>query len=165
MEISVRKATADDYSALCDLFDEIDALHRDHLPHLFQKPNGPARDQDYYLGLITDENVALLVAEAGRRLVGFVHAFVRDAPAIPVFVPRRYAVVDSIVVTSGFQNQGIGRRLMEDAQAWAIAKGATAIELNVYEFNATAIAFYERLGYQTFSRKMSRQLKSGKAAG
>jgi hypothetical protein len=42
MEISVRKATAKDYNSLCELFDEMDALHRDNLPHIFQKPGGAA---------------------------------------------------------------------------------------------------------------------------
>ncbi len=165
MEMSVRKATVDDYNSLCELFDEIDALHRDHLPNIFQKPSEAAREQDYVSGLIADENVALFVAEAGGKLVGFVHAIVRDAPAVPVFVPRRYAVVDSIVVRSGAQNHGIGRTLMEKMQEWAIAKGATSIELNVYEFNETAISFYEGLGYQTVSRKMSKEPQEGKAAG
>ncbi len=165
MEISVRKATADDYNSVCELFDEIDALHRDNLPHIFQKPDGTVREQDYFLGLSADENVALLVAETGKDLVGFVHAMVRDTPAIPVFVPRRYAIVDGIVVKSGFQNHGIGRILMEKMQEWALTKGATSIELNVYEFNETAISFYERLGYQTFSRKMSKELKKDKMAG
>jgi diamine N-acetyltransferase len=165
MEISVRKATADDYNALCELFNEGDALHRDHLPHLFQKPSGAAREQDYYWGLLAEENVALLVAELGENLVGFVHAIVREPPALPVFVPRRYAIVEGLVVKSGFQNHGIGRILMDKMQEWAIAKGATSIELHVYEFNETAISFYERLGYQTFSRKMSKELKKDKAAG
>jgi diamine N-acetyltransferase len=165
MEISVRKATADDYKTLCELFDEIDALHRDNLPHIFQEPNGAAREKDYYLGLIADENLALLVAEADEKLVGFVHAIVRDPPALPVFVPRRYAIVEGIVVKSEFRNHGTGRILMGQMQEWAIAKGATSIELNVYEFNQAAISFYEELGYRTFSRKMSKELKKGKAAG
>ncbi len=159
MTISVRKATTGDYNSLCELFDEIDALHRDNLPHVFQKPSGVAREQVYYLGLIADENVGLFVAEAGGKLVGFVHAIIRDTPAFPVFVPRRYAIVDGIGVKSEFQNHGIGRTLMDEMQEWAIAKGATSIELNVYEFNKTAISFYERLGYRTFSRKMSKELK------
>ncbi len=165
MEISVRKATADDYNSLCELFNEGDALHRDNLPHIFQKPNGAAREKDYYLGLIADENVALLVAEAGGNLVGFVHAIVRDRSVIPVFVPRRYAIVDGIVVKSGFQNHGIGRILMDKMHEWATAKGATSIELNVYEFNKTAISFYERLGYQTLSRKMSKEITKDKTDG
>ncbi len=54
---------------------------------------------------------------------------------------------------------------MEKMQEWAIAKGATSIELNVYEFNETAISFYEGLGYQTLSRKMSKELQKSKGAG
>ena len=165
MEISVRKATADDYNSVCELFDELDVLHRDNLPHLFQKPGGAAREKDFYLGLIADENVAFFVAEVVENLVGFVHAIVRDPPASPVFVPRRYAIVDGIVVKSGFQNRGIGRILMDKMQEWAIAKGATSIALHVYEFNEAAISFYERLGYQTFSRRMSKELKQDNAAG
>lgn len=101
MEISIREATANDYNSLCELFNEIDALHRDNLPHFFQKPYGAAREKGYYLELIADENVALLVAEVGK---------------------------------------------------------------NVYEFNGTAISFYEKLGYQTFSRKMSKELKKEASA-
>ena len=164
MEISVRTATAEDYNSLCELFDEGDALHRDNLPHLFQKPGGAARELDYYLGLVADENVALLVAEVGEKLVGFVHAILRDTPAFPIFVPRCYATVEGIVVKSGFQNHGIGKILMDNVQDWATAKGATSIELNVYEFNETAISFYERLGYQSFSRKMSKEIKKDKTA-
>ena len=165
MEISVRKATADDYNSLCELFDEGDALHRDNLPHIFQKPSGAAREQAYYLGLIADENIALLVAEAGETLVGFIHAIVRDTPAMPILVPRRYAIVDGLAVKSGFQNRGIGKFLMDKMQEWSIARGATSIELNVYEFNVTAISFYEGLGYQSFTRKMRKEIKKDKTAG
>jgi len=165
MGINVRKATVEDYHALCGLFEEIDALHRDHLPHLFRKPDGPSRERDFYAGLIADEDIALFVAEAGGELVGAVQAIVRETPNFPILVPRRYVVVESIVVKSEFQNQGIGRALMEEMQAWAAAKGAAAIELNVYEFNQTAIAFYESLGYQVVSRKMSKNPKKDQPAG
>jgi diamine N-acetyltransferase len=164
MEISVREATAGDYSSLCELFDEMDASHRDSLPHIFQQPNDAGRERDYFLGLIADENTALLVAEADGSLVGMVHGIVRDAPAIPILVSRRYAVVDGIVVRSGFQKHGIGRGLMDQIQVWAVAKGATSIELSVYEFNETAISFYEGLGYQTLSRKMSKGLEDDNGA-
>ncbi|MBX7237569.1 MAG: GNAT family N-acetyltransferase [Caldilineales bacterium] len=158
MEVNVRRATAADYDRLCDLFAEIDALHRDHLPHLFQKPAGAALERDYFLALIDDEMIALFVAAVGEEVVGFAHSLLRVAPDLPLFVPRRYAVVDSIMVKSEFQHRGIGRTLMNSVQDWAIAEGVTAIELNVYEFNQTALSFYESLGYRTLSRKMSKEL-------
>jgi ribosomal protein S18 acetylase RimI-like enzyme len=158
MTVNIRQAAQEDYSALCELFDEIDAYHRDRLPHLFKHPGGPARDLEYFSWLVSDENVGFFVAEIDERLVGLIHALVRDAPDIPILVPRRYAIVDTLVVKSDFQQQGIGKQLMDSIQAWALAKGATCIELSVYEFNQTAISFYEGLGYQTLSRKMSKDL-------
>lgn len=158
MEINFREATADDYEDLFELFDEIDTLHRNHLPRRFQKAGGPAREQDYFSELIDNENIGFFVAEMGDEMVGFVHIIVRDTPPIPIVIPRRYAIVDSIVVKSSFQKRGIGRKLMDQMQEWAIEKGATSVELNVYEFNETAISFYESLGYQTFSRRMSKEL-------
>ena len=165
MEVGIRKATGEDYSAVCALFDEVDALHRDHLPDIFQRPPGEARERDHYLGLIADENVGFFVASAGGELVGFVHVIVRETPAVPVLVPKRYAVVDGIVVESGSRGRGVGGRLMDRAQEWALARGATALELNVYEFNEAAISFYEELGYRTLSRKMRKELSGDRAAG
>ncbi len=158
MEISIRKAASQDYYGFCELVDTIDALHREHLPDMFQKPGGPAREKEYYLDLIADENVGLFLAEAGGKLAGYGHILVKEAPAIPIFVPRRYAVIDAIVVDPQYRNHGAGALLMKEMHAWAIAKGATSIELNVYEFNQAAIRFYQNLGFQTFSRKMRKKL-------
>lgn len=160
MEIKIRTAAAEDYKRLCELFDEVDALHRAKLPHIFEGPDGPVREHDYYLEWISDEKVGLFLAELGEKTVGFVHIVLNDTPAIPIFVPRRYAVVDSIGVSSKFQNRGIGRMLMDTVHTWAISRGATSVELNVYEFNKSAIVFYKSLGYDTLSRKMSKELKS-----
>jgi diamine N-acetyltransferase len=165
METLIREATADDYETLCEPFDEVDALHRDHLPHVFRKPTGPVREQAYYRGLITDENVSLFVAEVNGSAVGFVHGVIRDMPAIPILVPRRSAIVDSIGVKSGFRGDGIGRLLMQRIHAWAIAKGASAIELNVHAFNTGAVSFYRRLGYVTVSQRMSQSLDRARMAG
>jgi diamine N-acetyltransferase len=158
VEVVVRPATADDYDALCALFGEVDALHRDHLPQIFRKPPGPVREPEYCRVLLADENVGLFVAEKNASLIAFGHAAIRDAPPLPVFVPRRYAVVEGMGVKAEFRGHGIGRALMHSIAEWASAKGATAIELNVYEFNQEAIAFYQRLGFDTVSRKMGKSL-------
>ena len=158
METHIRKATANDYDNLCELFNEIDTLHRVNLPHIFQKPNGAAREKDYYSGLVADENIGLFVAEMDEKLIGFVHVLVRDTPVFPIIIPQHYAVIDGIGVKSEFQNHGIGKMLMEKAQEWATTNGAVFIELNVYEFNRNAISFYEKLGYQISSRKMRKKI-------
>ncbi len=166
MEVTIRRATAHDYDELCEIIEEVDALHREHLPHLFRKPEGPARERDYILGLLSDQDVAWFVAEVEGpvprgtegRLAGFVHVVVRDTPPIPIVVPRRLAIVDNLAVREGFRRAGIGRALMDKAHRWARNKGATEVELNVYEFNESAIAFYRSLGYENQRRMMSKRL-------
>lgn len=158
MTIVVRPATIRDYPEMCTIIQGVDELHRQHLPNIFQKPAGPCRQRDYIQSLLADETTGLFVAQAQAEIVGFVHVLVRDAPAIPILVPRRYALVDSLVVQSAFRRQGIGRALMDQAERWAQEQGAQDIELNVYEFNQEAIDFYRQMEYETISRKMSKAL-------
>jgi len=73
MEMAIREATARDYDGLCAIIAEVDKLHRDNLPWMFQEPDGPVRDRDFILGSIADEAVGLFVAEIEGQLVGFVH--------------------------------------------------------------------------------------------
>lgn len=46
--------------------------------------------------------------------------------------------------------QGQGRMLMEHCLDWALVRGYTAVWLGVWERNARAIAFYEKLGFERF---------------
>jgi diamine N-acetyltransferase len=162
MEIPIRGAGPEDYQPLGELFEEIDALHRENLPHIYKKAYGPARSFEYYMEQVTGENTGLFLAEMDRKLAGLVHGWVKDTPPIPIVVPRRVGYIDGLVVKAAFQKGGIGRKLVEAFHQWAQAQGASSIELNVYEFNRSAIAFYERLGYHTLSRKMSIELSEGK---
>jgi len=159
VEMLIREAVARDYKNLNTLIDAVDRLHRDNLPQKFQESEGPVRDRNLILALIADESVGLFVAEREAQLVGLVHIMIRETPDIPVLVPRRYAVIDNLVVKEGLRQAGIGRALMNKAHDWAITKGAKFVELNVYDFNEAALAFYEKLEYKTFSRQMSKSLK------
>lgn len=47
---------------------------------------------------------------------------------------------------------------MESAYLWAKKRGATEVELEVWEFNQDAISFYEKLGYETAKRTMWRRI-------
>jgi hypothetical protein len=42
----------------------------------------------------------------------FIYAFVRDTPLVPVFI-RHHAIIDSVIVKTGFQNHGTGKMLMD----------------------------------------------------
>jgi GNAT superfamily N-acetyltransferase len=159
MAITIRDATSDDHEVLCALVDEVDALHRERMPEIFRKPAGPVRERAYIDGLLDDENAGVFLALVDGQPAGALFVLVREAPPIPILVPRRVAIIDSLVVSEPFRRLGVGRALMDTAEAWAAQRGAAAVELSVFEFNRQAIDFYDSLGYTTVNRRMAKPLR------
>ena len=80
------------------------------------------------------------------------------APSFEILVPHGTVFINSMVVTAEQRGKGIGRTLVDAAMGWGRARGATALELVVWEFNQAALAFYERLGLATIHRMMRLEL-------
>jgi len=156
--VRIRRAGPADYDAACELYAEGDAPHREHLPHIFRKPRGPARAKEYALQLLTRADVGFFVAESEERLLGMVVVAERSSPDISILVPRRYAQVSDLVVTEAWRRRGVGRALMDRAERWAVQRGLGEVELSVYEFNRGAIALYQDLGYHVSKQTMTKQL-------
>ena len=155
--VSVRLARADDHTAMCAILDVIDELHREAVPWLFRVPETPPRPIEYFAEYLRAESCAALVADVGR-IVGVALVLLRSTPEHPLFRRRSYGVLDGIAVDPSSRRRGVGRRLVAGAQQWAHARGAEWLELNVYDFNHDAAAFYDALGFQSISRKMHMSL-------
>jgi GNAT superfamily N-acetyltransferase len=78
-----------------------------------------------------------------------------DGPAV---VQRRYALLQSLAVTEAHRRHSQGLQLMEVAERWAREQGATEMEISIWEFSEGPLPFYERLGYTTRKRTLSRRL-------
>jgi ribosomal protein S18 acetylase RimI-like enzyme len=154
----VRAALRSDLPRLEALFEEVDAYHRVRLPDRFRAPDGPARSRDHLLDLVEGPDRAVLLAEDDDTALGFVTLEVRDTSPVPIVVPRRIGIVDSVGVHASARRRGIGRALMAAAEIWLREHGASDLELTVYDANREAVAFYEALGYRLLSRRMSRAL-------
>ena len=159
MTLRVRQATGRDFDAMASLIEQVDAIHIEHHPERFRSPGSPPRARDYIEQVLTSPHQVFLVAELPGRLAGLVHVALYEAPAMPLFVPRLTAVVSDLVVAQDLRSQGVGQRLLHEAESWARLHGASAIELSVYEFNTGARRFYESAGYSTLSRMMAKPLR------
>ncbi len=161
MQLRVRLAQSTDYHAACRLWAEADALHARERPDRFRPTDQPARSRRLFDAHLADTDQALFVAEVDGNVVGLVRvqALERpEVPDVPALTPRRYAMVQELVVAQTHQRRGIATRLMTEAHRWARHRGLTQIELSVYEFNQPALRLYSKLGYTTDSRRLSRPL-------
>jgi ribosomal-protein-alanine N-acetyltransferase len=90
-----------------------------------------------------DGNAVVRVAEkVGGEMVGFVIVHLERV------LTGRQAYVVTLDVAAECRQQGLGRRLMREAEACASAAGVRWMQLHVFTGNAGAIRFYERLGYE-----------------
>jgi len=95
--------------------------------------------------------VWLAEVEPGRAPVGYLVLTTPDLP-LPDVGPQD-TEIKRVYILHRFQGQGIGARLMREAQAHALANGFTRLLLGVYSGNAAAIGFYEKLGYRKIGRR------------
>lgn len=157
MNILVRSMTLADCDAVIDLFDALDAYHREHLPWLFHQPKEQPRARQFFEDLLSDNETEVLVAETDR-VVGLIHISLFNAPDFPIFVPQLRVAINNIFVNPAHRRSGIASLLIQNAEAWAKAKGAVGVDLNVYEFNETAQRLFSSMGFSTLSRRLSKAL-------
>lgn len=57
-----------------------------------------------------------------------------------------------VAVSPALRGSGLGRRMVEAAEAWLRERGVWKAQLMVRETNRGVVSFYERLGYETAPR-------------
>ena len=79
----------------------------------------------------------LLGAFAGDALVGYAH----------VFIEAHQSRLDKLYVDTLYQGQGIGRKLVDAAERFALGHDCSLMTLRVNRNNINAVAAYQRLGF------------------
>jgi ribosomal protein S18 acetylase RimI-like enzyme len=87
-------------------------------------------------------NAALLVGTIGPRLIG----------TVLTGHDGHRGWMYRLAVDPEYRRQGIGRRLVEQAEDWLAARGLRKLNLMIREDNAAVRAFYARLGYEETPR-------------
>jgi diamine N-acetyltransferase len=152
--MEIRPAIITDYEQLCELFDEVDILHREALPAIFRKSDGPARSRERVVHLISGPAGTILVAEHNGRLPGLAVISENAASTNPLHVPRRVFEIVTMVVRRSARGQGIGKLLMGASLKWAKQHGAEGVELSVYAFNEDAARMYTAAGFTMLRHRM-----------
>jgi ribosomal protein S18 acetylase RimI-like enzyme len=156
---AIRKATLDDFWALAALYAEAHALHATAEPGVFCMPAGAnCVSREYIESLISGDEAAILVAGDGETLLGLAQVSLSRSAALPILKARCFGMVSTLVVDAAHRGQGIAMALMRAAERWAAERGATEMELNVWEFNTKARTLYAKLGYTTALRRLRRPL-------
>ena len=89
------------------------------------------------------ENLLMVAVDSDDKVIGFIHANNHD----PIYAPPMKDIV-AIAVSPEFRHHGIGRRLINAVEEWAVATGAKGVRANSGVQQKNALAFYKSMGYE-----------------
>jgi len=90
-------------------------------------------------------NVDHMMVEArdGRRFLG----------ALTARMSMDFVYVELLAIVPAARGKGIGKAILQEAEDWALERGAVAVYLDTYGFQAPD--FYPRLGYEPMGTLVS----------
>lgn len=91
-----------------------------------------------------DDRIVLVAVDAAGEHLGFVHI----ETAVDFFTREKHGHISTIVVNPSSERRGVGRALLDAADAWCAEKQYRLLTLNVFEENAAARRLYERAGFR-----------------
>lgn len=133
---AIRQATLADIDALAPLFD---AYRR-----FYEQPGDIALASDFLHERLERNESTLLVAEDAGQLLGFCQLY----PTWCSVAAARIFVLYDLFVDPDVRRGGVGRALMQAAQAFGRAAGAVRLDLTTARTNTRAQALYESEGWQ-----------------
>ncbi len=153
----VRFARKEDYEAINALRAPVCALHSNGYPALF-KPVFAKDHQERVLKMMEDPEQDVLVAEENGQLLGFAMVeYIKREETNSIYAVHEAHIVE-IGVDETSQGKGIGTALIQAVKDAAKVRGCRSVQLDVWEFNKSALRFYEKLGFVTLRRKMEQVL-------
>ena len=98
---------------------------------------------------LNDPKRAILVAENGEHLIGYVEIAFDRQPPQPILEEKGHLFpeITTLYVLERFLGKGIGYKLLEEAEQLIKSKGHSAVWLDVFCENERAIRFYERQNF------------------
>jgi prolyl-tRNA editing enzyme YbaK/EbsC (Cys-tRNA(Pro) deacylase)/ribosomal protein S18 acetylase RimI-like enzyme len=162
-DVTIRPAVEADAAALAGVYLDSAEHHIGLDPGFYHKPDEGGVAEAIARAMAA-EDTAVLLAEVGGRVAGFVQARLMRAPEAANMIRPQLSAEVGIAVLRGDRQRGLGTALMAAAEDWAVAHGAHAILLNCHAANRGAIRMYEKLGYRTLGLLMQKPLSATAAA-
>lgn len=143
----IRPSEARDSYDVHRLLGLIADLHREGRPDMF--PNLKSKyTADEVLERLSKPDNGVFVAEFEGSVAGYVFCdIIKEGDGTTLYI-------DDLCVDPDSRKLGVGTALLDYAASYGKEKNCRFLMLNVWEFNANALKFYEKYGFKTRTRHM-----------
>ena len=149
----IRFAKEDELERINVLRKQVNDLHVEGKPDVF-KPGFNEELQNYVYYIFKDPEQKIVVVDKDGEICGFAILHHIYKPENPFMKVRDFLDIDEFCVDEKHRREGIATAMVEFIKNFAKEQGYHHLELNMWEFNQDALAFYEAAGFETFRRYM-----------
>jgi N-acetylglutamate synthase-like GNAT family acetyltransferase len=142
LQFAIRTASPADAQALA------------RLSSILGYPTTPQQVQERLARLVNQDSQVIYLAESVSEVIGFIHVHITN-----LIMVEPFAEIGGLVVAETQRGQGVGRTLMERAQAWATQKGLKVVNVRSNQVRTGAKGFYQHLGYSLVKTQNIFQLR------
>jgi ribosomal protein S18 acetylase RimI-like enzyme len=147
MGIAIRVYRQDDAPAVRRCVLELQEFERTIDPRLRPGEEMADRYWESIQARCAEANGRVFVAEQDGSVVGFVAVLAGERFTELDDPPGTYALVTDLVIQSSHRGRGIGRQLIQHAEAFARGAGATELRIGVLAENTVARQLYRSAGF------------------
>jgi len=149
----VRFAKESELDRVNELRKQVNDIHVEGKPDVF-KPGFGQELREFIKVIWNDPEQEIVVAEDDGVICGFAVLHHINKPENPFMKERDFIDIDEFCVDKDHRRKGAASEMVSFIKKFAREKGFKRIELNMWEFNQDALAFYEAVGFKTFRRYM-----------
>ena len=152
-KVQVRPATFEELARINEIRRYVNDVHVTGRPDTF-RPGFCSELEQILYKRFEMENWVILAAVLEGEIAGFASVEYVERPETPYNRARKMYHVEEFGVDPNFHRRGAATALVAYMKQDAAKRGYPRIELDMWEFNQGALAFYENVGFQTYRRYM-----------
>ena len=152
-KLIVRYAKREELESVNKIRRQVNEFHVKGRPDIFRE-DGWQFIESFVYKRFDEENSGIIVAVIGAEIVGFAVVQYIVKPESPFNKERRYFHIEEFGVEENHRRKGVATAIIDFVKEDARERGFKRIELDMWEFNEGALAFYESVGFKTFRRYM-----------
>jgi ribosomal protein S18 acetylase RimI-like enzyme len=157
MSYTVRFAKKEDIPALMLLLHQVNKVHHDGRPDLFELTTKYTEEE--LAEILNQEQTPVFVCEdAQGRILGHGFCVIQQPENTRLLRDHRTLYIDDICVDEAARGKQVGKALYEYILGYARGIGCYNVTLNVWTCNPGAVKFYEKLGLLPYKIGMEKIL-------
>ncbi|SHN59452.1 Ribosomal protein S18 acetylase RimI [Butyrivibrio hungatei DSM 14810] len=152
--MNIRRAETKDIDRILELLSQVLEIHARIRPDIFISGTTKYTKEELSEILIDDNRPVYVGTDDKGAVIGYAFCVLKEQPFTTTMVPFKSLYIDDLCVDENARGNHAGKELFEFVKREAKRLGCYEVNLNVWEGNESARAFYERMGMKVKETQM-----------